>query len=272
MSEARLEALLKNFRDSNDLVVILTGAGISAESGIPTFRGEEGYWKVGSRNYRPEHMATWSNFCRMPEDVWAWYLYRLGVCRNAQPNAAHHAVVKLERALGDRMILITQNVDGLHLRAGSSRERTYQIHGNIEFMRCAKGCHSDLYPIPKTVSCKQKGQTLSEEEVEALHCPRCGSRARPHVLWFDECYDEQFFRFQSSLTAARRCSLLIVVGTSGQTNLPTQVGQLAAQNNAGIIDINPMANPFSRLAESYGGVWVEGSAAQRLPELVDRLC
>ena len=90
-------------------VVVLTGAGISAESGIPTFRGAEGYWTVGSRNYRPEELSTFEAFARMPAEVWSWYLYRRSVCREAAPNPAHRALVELESALGDDFVLITQN-------------------------------------------------------------------------------------------------------------------------------------------------------------------
>src|SRR2546426_10737611 len=98
-------------------VIALTGAGVSAESGIPTFRGRDGYWTVGSRDYHPQELATHAAFARMPWDVWAWYLYRRGVCRAAAPNPAHHALVRL--AAHPRFALVTQNVDGLHRRAGS---------------------------------------------------------------------------------------------------------------------------------------------------------
>src|SRR6185312_3235449 len=112
-------------------IVVLTGAGVSAESGIPTFRGKEGYWTVGSREYHPQELATHAAFTRMPWDVWAWYLHRRAVCRRAEPNAAHHALARLP------CDLITQNVDGLHRRAGS---RPYAIHGDIDHMRCADDC------------------------------------------------------------------------------------------------------------------------------------
>ncbi|HTL34091.1 MAG TPA: Sir2 family NAD-dependent protein deacetylase, partial [Kofleriaceae bacterium] len=105
-------------------VLVLTGAGVSAESGIPTFRGKEGYWTVGAREYHPQELATHDAFERMPWEVWAWYLYRRGVCRAAEPNAAHQAIVRWDAALGARFGLITQNVDGLHRRAGSPAERT----------------------------------------------------------------------------------------------------------------------------------------------------
>src|SRR5687767_24974 len=116
-------------------VVVLTGAGVSAESGIPTFRGKEGYWTVGSREYHPQELATHEAFTQMPWDVWAWYLYRRAVCRAASPNAAHEACVRWDAALGARFALITQNVDGLHRRAGSPAERTFPIHGDIGLMR-----------------------------------------------------------------------------------------------------------------------------------------
>src|SRR5688500_16131370 len=105
-----LERLLDRALRPGARVVFLTGAGISAESGIPTFRGPEGYWRVGSRNYHPQEMATWEAFERMPEEVWNWYLYRRAVCLAADPNPAHHAVAALERSLADTFILVTQNV------------------------------------------------------------------------------------------------------------------------------------------------------------------
>ncbi len=98
-------------------LTVMTGAGISAESGIPTFRGPEGYWTVGSRSYHPQEMATFAMFRRRPDDVWQWYLHRATVCHQAEPNTGHIAIVALETLFGDRFTLITQNVDGLHLRA-----------------------------------------------------------------------------------------------------------------------------------------------------------
>src|SRR5437763_678643 len=153
-------------------VIALTGAGISAESGIPTFRGKEGYWTVGSREYHPQELATHEAFEAMPSEVWAWYLYRRGVCRAARPNAAHEALARWERVLGDRFALVTQNVDGLHRRAGSAR--AYPIHGDIDDMRCAADCVLDRWPIP---------DDASKDKRDGLVCPRCGGMARPHVLW-----------------------------------------------------------------------------------------
>ncbi|MFH1625115.1 MAG: Sir2 family NAD-dependent protein deacetylase, partial [Pseudomonadota bacterium] len=109
----RLKGILTQFKESDGNLTVLTGAGISAESGIPTFRGKEGYWTIGSKEYRPEEMATLRMFLQDPFEVWQWYLYRRTVCANAHPNSGHTAIVELERIFRDRFCLITQNVDGL---------------------------------------------------------------------------------------------------------------------------------------------------------------
>ncbi|MBI3924222.1 MAG: RNA polymerase subunit sigma [Armatimonadetes bacterium] len=252
-------------------VVVLTGAGVSAESGIPTFRGKEGFWTIGSRDYHPMELATFSAFTQMPDDVWSWYLYRRTVCNRAKPNPGHRSLVALEEALGDQFLLITQNVDGLHLRAGNSPERTYQIHGNIDFMRCSQECSFTLYPIGDRAGPKEKGEGLTEEERRSLVCPACGARARPHVLWFDEAYDEPRFRYRSSMAAAEDCSVLVIVGTSGATNLPNQVAYRAAAAGALLIDVNPEAQPFSKLAQASGGLWLQLGAGEGLPPIVEQL-
>ncbi len=264
-------------------VLVLTGAGVSAESGIPTFRGKEGYWTVGSREYHPQELATHEAFTRMPWDVWAWYLYRRGVCRGAAPNAAHDALVRWDRALGDRFGLITQNVDGLHARAGSPPERTYPIHGDINLMRCANDCWpnmerggpapprgEDRWPIPEEVAALGKGEPVADAHKALLVCPRCGGMARPHVLWFDESYDEPRFFLDTARKRAASAALLVVVGTSAQTNLPWQVVSLAARAGATIVDINVEDNPFGEIAMESGGA-VRGSAAAILPAIVDAL-
>lgn len=268
-----LDTLLSRARAGSGRLLVLTGAGISAESGIPTFRGAEGYWRVGSRNYHPMELATRSAFEAAPDDVWAWYLYRRAACLEAEPNAAHRALVALEEAFGDRFLLVTQNVDGLHLRAGSTRERTYEIHGNIHFMRCGAGCQDAPVPLPEGIpTVWQKERPLTEGERALLSCPRCGARSRPHVLWFDEYYDEPLFRFESSLTAAREADLLIVVGTTGGTNLPLQMGAAASRSGAPSVVVNPEPNPFSEELERSGnGVFLEGTAGRWVPELVARL-
>ncbi|MGB8331882.1 MAG: Sir2 family NAD-dependent protein deacetylase [Polyangiales bacterium] len=255
------------------IVLWLTGAGISAESGIPTFRGEEGYWRVGSRNYQPAQMATRAAFREMPGEVWAWYLYRRGVCRAAKPNAAHRALAGAERRGGDRFLLVTQNVDGLHLRAGNTLDRTYQIHGNIDFMRCSKECLPSPIPVPEDLDLAwDKGRGLTRRELEALSCPSCGTLGRPHVLWFDEHYDEANFRFHSSIDAVGRASLVIVVGTTGATSLPMQIGSIAAQRGVPMIVVNAEPNPFSALVERSGnGAFLIGTASAWVPKIANAL-
>lgn len=265
--DSQVTATIADALREDGLLVVLTGAGISAESGVPTFRGPEGYWTVGSRNYQPQELATAAAFARMPDEIWRWYLYRRSVCRAAAPNAGHRALVELDDAIGDRFVLVTQNVDGLHLRAGSPIERTLQIHGNIDFLRCARACTSELTPIPDAIAPKTKDDPLPEHELALLRCPKCGGRARPHVLWFDEYYDEELFKAESAMAAAADAALLVVVGTAGATNLPQQIARRVARAGRPIIDINTDDNPFAELAASTGGHALRGSACALLPEL-----
>lgn len=252
--------------DGGQLLVV-TGAGLSADSGIPTFRGEEGYWRKDGRNHRPEELATAAAFRRDPDLVWPWYLYRRGVCRAASPNPAHQALAGLATALGPRMTLLTQNVDGLHLRAGSPAERTFEIHGNIDFARCAKACHPGRWPLPADLRLFGRDDALDHATRAALRCPRCGGLARPHVLWFDESYDEANYRWDSSIRAARSASVLWVVGSSGATNLPNQVAQLVAGRGGFVADINPDDSPFGQLAVRSGGAHVRARAGTVVPAL-----
>ncbi len=254
-------------------VVWLTGAGVSAESGIPTFRGKEGYWTVGAREYHPQELATFEAFSELPEEVWAWYLYRRGVCHAAAPNAGHRALVELERALGDDMLLVTQNVDGLHRRAGTSEARMYEIHGRIDQMRCARECTPARYPVPDGVDTAwDKARKIGAAERALLVCPRCGGPSRPHVLWFDESYDEPRYRFDSSQRAAAESALLVVVGTAGATTLPHRMVSTVARRGAPLLVVNADPSPFSEVAESLprGAFWSTTSAAA-LPALVEAL-
>lgn len=251
-------------------VTVLTGAGISAESGIPTFRGPEGYWTLGSKVYMPEEVATLAMFKQHPREVWEWYLYRLGVCLHADPNDGHKALVQMENHLGDRFTLITQNIDNLHIRAGNSLDRTFQIHGNINFTRCSEACNSELDLLADELKILREQKSLNNKELELLHCQSCGGWLRPQVLWFDEYYDEEHFRFDSSLQVAASTDLLIIVGTSGATALPNHIVSLVQQKNGTIIDINPEENPFSDMAKSSpDGMFINLSSSQVLPQLAE---
>jgi NAD-dependent deacetylase len=270
--DSRLVELADHALSREGPVVFLTGAGISAESGIPTFRGAEGYWKIGSTNYQPEELATYDAFTRMPEEIWAWYLYRRGVCRAARPNPAHLALVSLEKTLADRFLLVTQNVDGLHLRAGNTIARTYQIHGNIDYLRCEDE-HPKVRLIPEALAIDwPKTRKLTAEELSALRC--CGGSAlsRPHVLWFDESYDEPLFRYESSMDAARRAAMLVVVGTSGATTLPSHLVTVAAQRGIPLVCVNPDESPFTRVTEKLAlGLVLRGTAGEWMPKVARAL-
>jgi NAD-dependent deacetylase len=232
------------------------------------------------------------SFAAMPWDVWAWYLYRRGVCRAASPNDGHYALARWDDAMkssGDRFALVTQNIDGLHRRAGSPAARTFAIHGELEQMRCAAECCRDergspreagspngdaavvdRWPIPAGVPALAKGEAVTDATKALLVCPRCGEMARPHVLWFDEAYDEPRFHLDTVRELASSAALCVVVGTSAQTNLPWQVVMLAARNGATIVDINPIANPFGDIAARSGGV-IRAPSAVVLPGLVDQI-
>jgi NAD-dependent deacetylase len=255
-------------------LVFLTGAGVSAESGVPTFRGPEGYWRVGSRNYQPMELATRSAFHEMPDEVWRWYLYRRAVCRAAQPNPGHLALVQAEQLLGDRFLLVTQNVDGLHLRAGQSPARVYQIHGNLDFCRCAEDCPAgaDARPLPAALDAQwDRERRLEDADRQLLRCP-CGAWLRPHVLWFDESYDEARFRYQSALAAVERAVALVVVGTSGATTLPTRMCERAAARHIPLLVLDPEETVFAALARrSRSGRFLPGPAGTLLPALVAQL-
>jgi NAD-dependent deacetylase len=265
-----LKEILIDFALGSKRITILTGAGISAESNIPTFRGPEGYWTIGSREYHPQEMATYSMFIQKPDEVWKWYLYRLGVCKKARPNPAHLALVEMERLFNDRFTLITQNVDNLHIRAGNSLEKTFQIHGNIFYMRCANECSSNIYPLPEDISGKAKGEDLTPEEQLLLRCPDCGERSRPHVLWFDEAYNEKYYRYHSSLEVAGQTELLLIVGTSGTTNLPNQVAWEVKNHDGIMIDINIEENPFAKMALTCNrGYFIKKQSSVVLPQILD---
>jgi NAD-dependent deacetylase len=268
-----LAALLD--RTGPERVVVITGAGMSAESGIPTFRGKEGYWTVGSKEYHPQELATLAAYRKLPREVWHWYLYRRSVCRAAQPNAAHFALAELEQRMGDRFTLISQNVDGLHLIAGNTRERTLEVHGNIDYMRVHEdGSSAVPIPIPAAMPMLGKTDPLTDELWALLRDDR-GRPTRPHILWFDEYYDEQLYRAQSALQAARACQLVVVIGTSGAAAIPWHTTAEALNHGAALLVIDPEQGPFAehvmqpKMAKR--GLWLRGGAVEWVPTLVERL-
>lgn len=246
-----LEALVERWQGGLGRLVFLTGAGISAESGIPTFRGSDGYWRVGSKNYAPMDLATRAMFERDPELVWSWYLARLAICTAAAPNAAHRAIARIQSAHGDRTALVTQNIDGLHFRAGSPPEDSFAIHGDGRYTRCAQDCDGAIQPMP-AVDPATSDRRLSARTRALLQCARCSSWMRPHVLWFDEFYDERHYRSESAVSAARSATLLVTVGSTGATTLPMRIALECQARRTPIIDINVEDNPFSQMADACG--------------------
>lgn len=246
---------------SRGRTLVISGAGISAESGIPTFRGEEGYWTIGSVNYRPEELGTLRKFQEVPWDIWRWYLHRRQICEKALPNPAHHKLVEWESQWRERFHLVTQNVDGLHRQAGQMN--LYESHGNLQMMRCSQQCLPSTWPIP---SLAQVG--CDDLELKTLlACPNCGAAARPHLLWFDESYNEEHYRWNSAQNIARKAGLVVTIGTSGVATLPSRLSALAKSCGAVLVDINPEQNPLSRQAQASGGAHLACGACEGLERL-----
>jgi NAD-dependent deacetylase len=221
-------------------VVILTGAGISAESGIPTFRGSDGLWK----NFKPEELATPQAFAKDPRLVWEWYDWRRGLIAKAEPNAGHRALVQLEAAKPN-FTLITQNVDGLHDRAGS--RRVLKLHGDIWRMQCSecgRNWPDRRVPLPKLPP----------------HCG-CGAVARPGVVWFGEPLGEVWAEAEH---AAREAGVLLVVGTSAVVNPAATLAPIAKSAGARVIEINPEETPISRHVD----LSLRGGAGETLARLI----
>lgn len=221
-------------------VVALTGAGVSAESGVPTFRGPGGLW----RSHRPEELATPEAFRRDPKLVWEWYAWRQGVVTGCEPNAAHRALAAME-ADWPGFTLITQNVDGLHARAGSSRP--LELHGNLFRARCVKeGGVRDF--------------TAAGHELP----PRCacGELLRPHIVWFGESLDER--TVERAVGAAEEAHVFLVIGTSALVTPAAMLPVIARRSGASVIEVNPEDTGATEVATHV----LRGTAASVVPGLV----
>ncbi len=219
----------------------MTGAGVSAESGVPTFRGPGGLW----RRFHPEDLATPEAFARDPKLVWEWYDWRRGIVAACEPNPGHAALASWEKRFPE-FTLITQNVDGLHARAGSPRP--LELHGNIWKVRCtAEGTISDNRDVPL-------------REIPP-HCPACGALLRPHIVWFGETLDPDVL--DRAFAAAAACEVMVVAGTSAIVHPAASLPGFAARAGAKIIEVNPDPTPLSGEAD----VSLRGKAGEILPRL-----
>jgi NAD-dependent deacetylase len=222
-------------------VTVLTGAGISADSGVPTFRGPDGLW----RNFRAEELATPEAFARDPHLVWEWYNWRREVIASKRPNAAHQAIVELEQRL-EGFWLITQNVDGLHRAAGSAK--LSEIHGNIWKVRCtACGRIEENRDVPIPLLPK---------------CASCQGLLRPHIVWFGESLDAD--DVERSYHAVQSCEVLLIVGTSGVVYPAASFASIAKAAGAFVIDVNLEGTGHSGLVDAA----LQGRAKDVVPELL----
>ena len=241
-----------NFADMLNLrVLVITGAGVSAESGIPTFRGKGGYW----RNLDPAKLATPEAFQRDPQLVWEWYRERRQKIRAARPNAAHEAIVKLAAQALD-FLLVTQNVDDLHGRAEWEggrlpAEKMVQVHGDIFVTRCSR-CAFRYF----------------ERDIDATGLPQCGSCGalmRPGVVWFGEQLDAREMERVENYLAPGPCHAVIVIGTTAMFGYIVDWALRAAGKQGRLIEINPEPTSLSEFAtESY-----REPATVALPRLVE---
>ena len=222
-------------------VAALTGAGVSAESGVPTFRGNNGLWK----QRRAEDLATPAAFARDPKFVWEWYDWRRGVLARAKPNPGHHALAELERRASN-FTLITQNVDGLHELAGS--RNVLRLHGSIWAVRCLD-CGEERFdrrtPLPEIPpKCE------------------CGGLLRPGVVWFGEALPHKVW--QEAENAARGSELFLVIGTSAVVYPAAGLAQIAKSSGARVVEINIAETPLSDGIDSF----LQGPSGELLPQLI----
>lgn len=268
-SEEVEQSIVKRLR-GNRKISFLVGAGLSAESGIPTFRGKDGFWTSGSKNYTPQEIGTKKMFDVNFNEVWRWFLYRISICNSAKPNSSHIELSKIEQLLPSRFNLISQNVDGLHFAPESLINNVFLIHGDLRYMRCSEECTRQTFRIPSKLVNKERTREtpITLDEIKLLICPNCGSETRPHVLWFDESYNEYHYHLDSVLKIAKETGILFVIGTYGATNLPQRIVDNTLKRQGIVIDINPNENLFtSRLEKLKNGYIVKSKSSTALVEL-----
>lgn len=229
-------------------VVVLTGAGVSAESGVPTFRGAGGLW----RNHNPISLASPQAFARDPKLVWEFYNWRREVLAPLKPNAGHYAIAAIEARV-PRFTLVTQNIDNLHREAGS--QNLIELHGNIWRVRCSDmDCEEALFP-------RENRQVPIAPLPPA--CGRCGAPLRPHIVWFGEMLDPENVR--SAALAVSECDYLIVAGTSAVVQPAASMPLLARKAGAFVLEVNPEPTELSGFLNEC----VSAPSGEVLPKLAE---
>lgn len=232
-----------------EFIAVLTGSGVSAESGIPTFRGDDGLWK----KFSPEELSSFEGFYRNPAMVTEWYRYRRKIILGTSPNPGHVALAELEKMVKE-FCLITQNIDRLHQRAGS--RNVIELHGNIMENYCIKcGRFFDIEEFDR----------VYEESDD--HIPRCecGGYIRPNVVWFGEPLPEGAFR--EAYRAAVNCDVFISIGTSGAVRPASDLPRYAKYNGAYLIEVNPEETLLTNMVD----LWIKGKAGEVLPQFVEEV-
>ncbi len=238
------EKLINKINDSKN-ILFFTGAGISAESGIPTFRGKDGIWN----KLKPEELANFNAFIKNPDLVWEWYQYRRKIIEEKEPNAGHYAIKEFENYFPN-VTVVTQNVDNLHNRAGS--KKVLELHGNIEKNYCIK--------------CKKRFDNLpSTDSKNALKCDNCGGLIRPDVVWFGEMLPVDIFN--EAEKAARICDICFVVGTSAVVFPAANIPIIAKQYGATLVEIN-ITNTELSYTCNYS---LLGKSGEILPKILDEI-
>jgi NAD-dependent deacetylase len=253
-----IQARARDLLERAEGILVLTGAGISAESGVPTFRGPAGLWK----EFRAEELATPSAFARDPRLVWEWYDWRRRRVLQCRPNAAHEALAALTVARGSRARIVTQNVDGLHGAAAREVDAPslvardaalpLELHGSLFRVRCT-ACGTrrpDAAPI----------DTSSRESLP--RCDTCGGLVRPDIVWFGEPLDDAVLR--EALERARSADVCLVVGTSGVVQPAASLAMVTKRSGGSVIEVNPETTPLTQFAD----VSIRAGASDIVPLIV----
>ncbi len=237
-----IESALKILKKAKS-VFVLTGAGISAESGIPTFRGKDGLW----RNYSATELATPEAFSKNPELVWEWYRWRQKIILQAKPNPGHYAIVEMEQYF-ERFLLLTQNVDNLHQRAGS--KNVLELHGNIFRTRC--------------LNCGKIEKSDIDSNDPLPHCS-CGGMLRPDVVWFGESIPGNIW--QEAIEFLSKADIALICGTSGVVWPAAAIPEMACTYGAKTIEINLEPTPITPIVD----ISLQFPAGKILPQLIEKL-